>query len=81
MLCRKLFWMNSLRSLKYLGNHWEDVTNTVFKDIGDIIRSKIEFEVVDHKGPMYPIFYTMGIPSLIWTCSRCRGQTSFLSDV
>jgi hypothetical protein len=76
-MCRKLFWINSLRSLKYLEGHWEDVTNTDFKDIGDIIRKNIKFEVSDHKGPMYPIFYTLGIPSLIWTCLKCRSQTSF----
>ena len=76
MMCRKLFWRNSLRSLKYLESHWENVTNTDFKDIGDIIRKKLKFEVSDHKGPMYPIYYTLGIPSFIWTCLRCRGQTS-----
>ena len=76
MYCQKLFWKNSLCSLRYLRTHWENITNTDFKDIGDIIRKKIEFDVCDHKGPMYPIYYTLGIPSFIWTCLRCRDQTS-----
>lgn len=75
MICRKLFWKNSLCSLRLFQTHWEDVTGTDFRDIGNIIRSKLEFEVSDHRGPMYPIYYTMGIPSFIWTCMKCRGQT------
>lgn len=76
MACRKLFWKNSLCSLRYLQTHWENVTDTSFEDIRDIIRKNIDFNVCDHKGPMYPMFYTFGIPSFMWTCRKCLGQTS-----
>ncbi len=75
MACRKLFWQNSLYGLKMLQKHWENVTNTRFDDIGDIIRKNIKFKANDHRGPMYPMYYTIGIPSFMWTCRKCLEQS------
>lgn len=75
MTCRQHFWKNSVMSLQLFQKHFESVTSTSFGEIKDIILKKMEFEARDHKGPIRPIYYTNGLPSLMWRCTSCLSKT------
>ena len=68
MSCRKNFWKNSVIAMYLLEKNFSEVP---FKDLRPIIMNKIKFECKNHTGPMYPIYYTMGIPSFVWKCRFC----------
>lgn len=75
-VCRRIFWQRSLINLKIVEKHWENITDTSFNDIGDIIRKKIIFKFDQHKGMIVPVYYTYGIPSFMWTCRLCLETTT-----
>lgn len=74
--CEKIFWCNSLRSLKYLKNNMELSLNMELHDIFAIIKRHINFTIRDHTGPIRPEYYCGGIPSLIWKCEYCKNVGS-----
>lgn len=74
MACRQAFWKNSVMSLQLFQKHFESVTDVQFGELKDLILRKMCFEACNHRGPITPIYYTNGIPSLVWRCTSCRSK-------
>lgn len=66
--CEEIFHKQFRVGLTIFKEIFENVTGKNFNDMEPFVMKYCEFSPRYHKGPMEPMYYTRGIPSLCWVC-------------